>query len=327
MSIYSVKGKGWRYDFTHEGTRVTGAGFRTKAEARRAEAARKEERLKPAPVPETTPTDTGFLDLVNQRLDHIQAYRSERHYRETAYVARRWVRRWGKLRCSQITLEQVERFILERARVSGWTANKEIRYLRSLFNFGLKRGLVTHNPTIGIDFLPVDKRLRYVPSVEDIDRVIAIADPDTQDYLWTIRETMARVSEVNRLRWEDVSLPERYVVLFTRKKRGGHLTPRKVPMTNRLFALLSARHKGRNPDQPWVFWHRYWSRSSGTWTEGPYKDRKNLMAGLCRKAGVRYFRYHALRHCGASLMERSNVPIGSIQRILGHESRITTEIY
>ena len=51
------------------------------------------------------------------------------------------------------------------------------------------------------------------------------------------------------------------------------------------------------------------------------------MTGICAKAGVRYFRYHALRHFGASLLEQANVPIGSIQRILGHENRLTTEIY
>jgi integrase len=39
------------------------------------------------------------------------------------------------------------------------------------------------------------------------------------------------------------------------------------------------------------------------------------------------FRFHALRHFGASLLDQSNVPIGSIQRILGHENRTTTEIY
>ncbi|MEJ2221266.1 MAG: tyrosine-type recombinase/integrase [Desulfobacterales bacterium] len=37
--------------------------------------------------------------------------------------------------------------------------------------------------------------------------------------------------------------------------------------------------------------------------------------------------YHTLRHFGASVLEQSNVPIGSIQRILGHENRTTTEIY
>ena len=51
------------------------------------------------------------------------------------------------------------------------------------------------------------------------------------------------------------------------------------------------------------------------------------MRSLCKKAGVKYFRFHALRHFGASLLEQSNIPIGSIQRILGHENRTTTELY
>ena len=51
------------------------------------------------------------------------------------------------------------------------------------------------------------------------------------------------------------------------------------------------------------------------------------MRSLCKKAGVKYFRYHPLRHLGASILDHANVNIGSIQRILGHENRTTTEIY
>ena len=51
------------------------------------------------------------------------------------------------------------------------------------------------------------------------------------------------------------------------------------------------------------------------------------MKNLCRKAGVRYFRFHALRHFGASILDQGKAPIGAIQRILGHENRSTTEIY
>ena len=60
---------------------------------------------------------------------------------------------------------------------------------------------------------------------------------------------------------------------------------------------------------------------------GPFDERKKIMKTLCKKAGVKYFRFHALRHCGASLLDQSNVPIGLIQKILGHENRTTTEIY
>jgi integrase len=159
--------------------------------------------------------------------------------------------------------------------------------------------------------------------------VIAVADADTQDYLWTIRETMARVNEINKLQWEDISLNGRFVILYTRKKKGGHLTPRKVPMTQKLYEVLKRRNNNRDPQKPWVFWHRYWSRKNERFVEGPFGDRKKIMKQLCEKAGVRYFRFHpiTIRHSGASVMDGNNVPIGGIQRILGHENRKTTEIY
>lgn len=327
MSVYFVKGKGYRYDFTMKGERYTEAWFKTKREAQQAEAKRREELKKPTPEAAQTPTDTSFLDLVNLRLDHVKAYNSDDHYLDYVYLAKRWVKRWDKLKCGEITQAMVQRFVLDRSKVSPFTANKEIRYLRATFNFGKKRNLVLDNPLDGIEFLPVEKHVKYVPSAEDIDKVIAAADPDTQDYLWAIRETMARMSEINRLVWDDVNLERRYLILYTRKKKGGHLTPRKVPLTTKLYEILLRRYAGRDHSKPWVFWHTYRSSKTGEIEEGPYQDRKKFMKTLCRKVGVKYFRFHALRHAGASMMENNNVPIGAIQRILGHENRTTTEIY
>jgi integrase len=166
-----------------------------------------------------------------------------------------------------------------------------------------------------------------VPPQEDIDKVIAAADRETGDYLWTMRDTMGRMSEVNRLTWDDIDFRNPTVTFYTRKKRGGHLTPRKVPMTLRLYSILNRRHQQRRKSVPWVFWREYTSSKTGEKKIGPYQERKRLMKTLCKKAGVRYFRFHALRHSGASLMDNSNVPIDAIQRILGHENRKTTEIY
>jgi integrase len=274
-----------------------------------------------------TPTDMAFLDLVNLRLDQVRVQNSKGHYEHYVYMARRWIRRWSALKCSEISPLMIEQFVVERSKLSPSTANREIRYLRATFNYAKKRKLIPQNPTDGIDFLPVEKRVRTVPSQGDIDAVIAIADPETADYLWVIRDTMGRMSEINRLAWEDVNFEERYLVLYTRKKKGGHLTPREVTMTQKLFAILSRRYEARDPDKPWVFWHRYTDPKTGGWQEGPYRDRKKFMRTLCKKAGVAYFRFHALRHAGASAMDQCHVPIGTIQRILGHENRTTTEIY
>ena len=291
-----------------------------------AEAKKREELKNPSLVAET-PTDMAFLGLVNQRLDYVQAYKSEKYYSDYKGICKRLVKEWQKLSCAKITKAMVQKYLLNRARISAFTANKELRYIRALFSFGIKYDLIQEDPTKGLEFMPVERKIRYVPSKEDVAKVLLAADPDTQDYLVAIKESMGRMSEINRLTWEDVDLEGKYVVLYTRKKKGGHLTPRKVPMTSTLYTTLLRRYRNRDKDKPWVFWQRYWSRKEGKFVEGPYQDRKKIMGTLCRKVGVRYFRFHALRHFGASVLDRENVSISSIQRILGHENRTTTEIY
>ena len=90
MSVYFVKIKGWRYDFTLKGIRYTEAWFKTKTEAKQAESRRKEELKNPEPV-ERTATDMGFLELVNKRLDHVKAYNSEQYYKDHVYYGRKYV--------------------------------------------------------------------------------------------------------------------------------------------------------------------------------------------------------------------------------------------
>jgi integrase len=333
MSVYSVKGKGWRYDFTQKGTRHTEAWFNTKKEAREAEARKRQELKNPQPVEtavgkaETIPTDMAFLELVNKRLDYVKAYHSERHFQDYLYYARRWVKKWGKLSRSDLTTELVEKYVLARRKISAKAANREIRYLRATFNFLKRKKLISFNPAGEIDFFPEEKSIKYVPPPADIDKVLALADREVQDYLVTIRDTMARMGEVNRLTWNDVDLKQQFVVLHTRKKKGGHLTPRKVPMTHRLFNILSRRYRERDESKPWVFWNTYTDRTTGIKVSAPYKERNKIMKTLCEKAGVKYFRFHALRHASASFLDQRGARIGDIQRILGHENRKTTEIY
>ena len=172
MSVYSIKGKGWRYDFTLSGQRHTAAWFQTKRKAKMAEFDRRKEVLKPQTTTQT-PTDMSFLELVNRRLDHVREYRSAKHYKECFYLAKRWVREWGGLQCGQITTEMIESFVRRwKKEGSATTANKEIRYLRSTFNFGQKRGWIARNTVDGIQFFPSDKIFSHVPTTQEIDAVI-----------------------------------------------------------------------------------------------------------------------------------------------------------
>ncbi len=167
MSVYLVKGKGWRYDFTLQGIRYTEAWFKTKTEAKQAEARKKEEIKNPKPEPET-PIDMGFLELVNLRLDHVKVYNSDDHFKDVLYHSRRWIKKWNGLTCRDISNDMIETHVIRRSEVSARVGNKELQYLRALFNYGIKRKLITVNPTVDIEFFPVEKRKRYVPPKEDV---------------------------------------------------------------------------------------------------------------------------------------------------------------
>lgn len=326
MSAYLVDGKGWRYDFILYGIRQTGAWFETKQEAIEAEVERRKELKYPIQVQET-PIDMAFLELVNLRLDHVQNYNSAGHYKDVLYHFRRWAKIWKHCKCNQITTQMVERHLKARLKVSPHVANKELQYLRSLFNFGIKKKLIKADPTEGIDFFPVERRKKYVPLKEDVIKVISAGDPEAQQYLWTIVLTAARMGEVNALTWDDVNFKRKLVTLWTCKRKGGNREPREVPMVKKLHDILRYRFENKNSDLPWVFYHTYWHRTENRWVQRPYGERKKLMATLCNKAKVKYFRYHALRHLTASILDDLGVPIGVIQRILGHRNRRTTEIY
>jgi integrase len=51
------------------------------------------------------------------------------------------------------------------------------------------------------------------------------------------------------------------------------------------------------------------------------------MGCLCRKAKVKKFTFHNLRHYGASKLAEAGVSITDIQYLLGHQRATTTDIY
>jgi len=98
-------------------------------------------------------------------------------------------------------------------------------------------------------------------------------------------------------------------------------------MTQRLYDILSRRYGVRDITKPWVFCNIYTDWKTGEVVVGSFSYRNTILKTLCKKAGVQRFSYHALRHSGASIMDNEGVPLGAIQKILGHETRTTTEIY
>lgn len=301
MTVYRFQGK-WRYHFIRNAIRHTRAGFDSKQEARIAEAdaRRQVERI-----------NTDFIGLCEARLRDLELRRGVQHFKENKALFEKLVGRWGTGKA--ITRRMVTSYLDEVAETSRSKANKQLRLIRALFNHGLQENLVAENPAAGIRPYPSQGSRRYVPPIEDVDAVMAVAKPPQRLYLTLIQHTVARVREINRLTWDDVH--DDYVVLRTRKAKNSDLTERRIPLTPTAKTVLA--------EIPRTSEHVFTNPRTGR----GYDYRKKLMRSLCQKAGVRYFSFHAFRHLGASILSKEGVPLTDIQRVLGHQRATTTDIY
>ncbi|HTY21786.1 MAG TPA: tyrosine-type recombinase/integrase, partial [Desulfomonilaceae bacterium] len=68
--------------------------------------------------------------------------------------------------------------------------------------------------------------------------------------------------------------------------------------------------------------------SSNRYYGKPFTTRHRFLSGLCKRAGVKSFGFHALRRYVASfLADTHKVSAKTIQRILRHKNLATTERY
>jgi integrase len=219
--------------------------------------------------------------------------------------------RWnGK---KEITRKDVEEYLSERAKKSNYVANRELRMIKALFGHGVERDMLTINPAGKVKFYPVSKSKKYIPPIADIVKVLASCNDRERFYLLAIVSTMARVNEINKLKWEDVH--DDYVILRTRKSKNSNVTERDIPINDTLKIVFDSMPKIGE----YVFCYLS--------TKKPYHYRSKMLRRACERAGVKEFGYHALRHYGASKLADSGVPITDIQTLLGHQRTSTTDIY
>jgi len=301
MAVYKHRGS-WMYDFTKNDMRYREGGYRTKSQAIEEEAKARANAKR---------ISTDFIRLCNSRLQDLELRRTKGHFERNKRLVKILIKRWASLRV--VTTEDVTDYLNEVANVSKHTANIDLRLIRALYNHGIKNKWFDANPCQGIQPFGVEKKRKYVPPIEDIQKVLAAADEEERKYLLTILYTMARVREINRLKWEDVH--ENYLILRTRKAKNSDVIERTVPFTPTLQAIFKGlEHKGE-----YVFINPR-SRTR-------YDNRIKLIRSLCEKAEVKTFTFHNLRHWGASKLAKERVPIPDIQALLGHTRPTTTDNY
>lgn len=301
MTVARHQGK-WRYDFWKFGIRHRKGGYKTKEAAQMAEADAKRNLNK---------TNSDFLKLSESRLNELKNKRSKKYFKENEKIIRLLVARWAKKK--EVTRLDIEEYIDEVAQRGHFEANKHLRLIKALFNHGIDRDWFKDNPANKVKYYPVVKSPKYIPPQEDLIKVLTVAKPRDRFYLLVVIGTMARIGEINSLKWEDIH--EDFLILRTRKSRNSDVSERIIPINELLgYVLGKVERKGE-----YVF--------ASPKTGNAYDYRKGLMKRLCKKAGVREFTYHCLRHYGASKLASEGEAITDIQALLGHQNISTTNIY
>lgn len=203
-------------------------------------------------------------------------------------------------------------------------ANRYLREINTLYNWGYKKRLTRENPASSAERFLEEPFRKYVPPSEDIDKVLMAANREEMELVIVLYQTAGRISEILNLTWEDVNFEHRWVRLWTKKRKGGRFEADYLQFTIALETRLKAKWKSRDTESPYVFTNT----KTGTKYTRDEKFIRDLMPNLCARAQVKPFTFHSIRHHVASVLKDSGkATVGQIQKFLRHRRMTTTENY
>lgn len=320
MPYFDKKKKKWK-GVVKKGTERFTHQFQTKTEAKAWEV----EKWKELENPKQEKTETGMdlLSLSNNYLDFCQRRFSATTYGEKRKLCANVLKEWGNVNINEITPVMVIKHLSDRAqKVSDNTWNRDRKNLLAMFNWLRKIHGVLHNPVVNIDRLPEERKVEYIPSAEDIDKVMMASSGQDRVMLQCYYFTFARRAEIFNWTWEDINFEKQWYRLWTRKRLHSDKQVDCFPMPedSELYKALKWQWEHRNKNSPYVF--------TDPETGEKFTHRNRFMKGLCKRAGVKPFGFKAFRKFGPSVLnDIHRVSIKKLQRLLRHQTQTTTEIY
>lgn len=198
------------------------------------------------------------------------------------------------------------------------TLNRELNTLKAMFNKAVAWGALAQSPAKSVKkFREPRKQVRYL-SKEEARTLLAAASERLAPIIETFLLTGLRRDELAHLAWADVDFSREIVAV--QAKDGWHpkdYEVRHIPMTERLVRVLKAQPKG---DSPYVFHTQNGGVHSGNILTRDFRK-------LTRACGIKGASIHTLRHTFASHLVMNGADLYTIQKLLGHSSIKTTEIY
>jgi len=156
---------------------------------------------------------------------------------------------------------------------------------------------------------------RHPYAEDEIRRLIMFSSGDDQALVLLGAHAGLRVSEMLALRWDDIDLTRRQLVV--RNGKGGK--PRTVAMSRSLTAALDALRQADD--------HASAGRADYVLPYGTAVSAWNRLNRICTNANVKPKGLHSLRHAAGTRVVRETGSLEEAAHHLGHASIETTRVY
>ncbi len=259
------------------------------------------------------PENPVLAEVINDYLERKQNVL--RHFRHYIRLGRYWKDAFGNRRIRSITPANVETYRATRlTEASVATTNRELAFLKCVFNDAIENHLADENPVRRVKLLEENNaRVRWL-SDEEESRLFDALDPLGASATLLALHTGLRQEEQFKLRWEYVDLAKGIITV----PRSKHGQVRYVPINDTARSVLL----GLRNDTAWVFPSR-----KRTTTIKPDNFILRHFKPALRQAGVENFRWHDLRHTFASRLVMAGVDLRTVQDLMGHKTIAMTLRY
>ena len=239
-----------------------------------------------------------FKDFIRKYLEYSKANKTFHYYQQEKNMRENRLEPFFNGKClDEITAQNIEKYKSDRIReVKPATINRNLACLKHLYNKAIDWDLAESNPVKKVRFFKEPPgRIRYL-STEEIQRLIANCPDSLKPVVITALNTGLRRSEIFNLKAENIDFKNRILII----ERSKNNEKRIVPMNNIVYELLGKYHKKTG----YVF---------------DTTNNRHLFDKAVKKAEIKDFTFHSLRHTFASYLAMSGCNLKTIQELMGHK--------
>ena len=208
------------------------------------------------------------------------------------------------------------------------TVNNRLSAVRSFFRFALSRGLVERDPSHVVRGPKKQKPLPYFVREADMNRLIDIPQMWGEDYqnarartiIILFYETGMRLAELVALDDQDIDFAA-HQLKVTGKRNKQRIIPFGQELEQTLRHYMAMRDELPLHDKQALIRNDKGERMSRFQVESVVKRCLSKVTTQKKRSP------HVLRHSFATAMLNNGAGLESVQKLLGHESVATTEIY